>query len=117
VGLINLEPALEPGEQERWRRPAALCLADATVAGTLHLTSLGLVFVPNRLNRPGRRQQLRIPAAQISEAGVAHGQLSLANRNNGGMRPRLRILTDAHETQLFLINHPEQVAAELEALL
>ena len=117
MGLINLEPRLGDGEQEAWRRPAMWCLDRSTLAGTLHLTSSALIFVPNRLNLRRHLEQTRIDLTDVTAITVAPPQRTLANRRNGAMRPRLRIATSTGESHLVVVNHPDQVAAELQPLL
>jgi ribosomal protein L17 len=117
MGLINLEPTLRVGEEVQWRRPAAHSLEDRAVTGTLFLTTLGLVFMPNRLNRRRDLVSERIPHDDIVEVGVEDRAPSLASRKNGGLQRRLRVQTRHGDVHLFVIRHPDEVAAELgEAL-
>jgi hypothetical protein len=117
MGLINLEPTLHPGEEVRWRQPAAHSLEDRTVAGVLYATSDGLVFMPNRLNRRRYLVSTRIPGAQIASVDTAGPVRSVSARKNGGLRRRLRVTVHDGEPELFVINHPERVARELRRLL
>jgi hypothetical protein len=112
MGLINLEPTLHDGEQVLWRRPAALSLSDRMVAGTLHVTTESVLFMPNRFNRRRDIVSTRIPNAQVSSVDTLDPVVSLAAKRNGGMRRRLRVRF-GQEALLFVINHPEQVAGEL----
>jgi hypothetical protein len=116
MGLINLEPTLHQGEEIEWRRPAALSLASRTVPGTLYLTSVALLFMPNRLNRRRDIVSTRIPREQIEAVETAEPVVALASQRNGALRRRLRVKT-ADATLLFVINHPEQVAAEISSAL
>ena len=116
MGLINLEPTFHEGEELLWRRPAARSLTDRTVAGMLFLTSIGVVFMPNRLNRRRYIVSIRIPHEQIESVDTLAPVLARASRRNGGLRRRLRLAT-AEETLLFVINHPEQVADEISSAL
>jgi hypothetical protein len=116
MGLINLEPTFHDDEELLWRRPAARSLADRTVAGMLFLTSIGVVFMPNRLNRRRDIVSIRIPHDQIESVDTISPVLSRASRRNGGLRRRLR-MTTPDETLLFVINHPEQVADEINSAL
>jgi hypothetical protein len=116
MGLINLEPTFHEGEELLWRRPAARSLTDRTVAGMLFLTSIGVVFMPNRLNRRRYIVSVRIPHDQIESVDTLAPVLARASRRNGGLRRRLR-MTTADETLLFVINHPEQVADEISSAL
>ena len=116
MGLINLEPTFHEGEELLWRRPAARSLTDRTVAGMLFLTSIGVIFMPNRLNRRRDIVSVRIPHDQIASVDTLAPVLSRASRRNGGLRRRLR-MTTVDETLLFVINHPEQVAAEISSAL
>ncbi|HTW12234.1 MAG TPA: hypothetical protein VME01_05800 [Solirubrobacteraceae bacterium] len=115
VGLINLDPPLEPGERVLWRRPAALCLPGSTVAGTLHLTTDGFLFMPNRLNRRRNSNPTRITAQTVLGIDVAPPTRTLNAQRNGGLRARLRISAQ-DGVHLFVINHPQQVAEQLQAL-
>lgn len=112
MGLINLEPTLHEGEQVLWRRPAALSLSERMVAGTLHLTSESVLFMPNRFNRRRDIVSTRIPVTQITGVDTLDPAMSLAAKRNGGMRRRLRVRV-GQEALLFVINHPEQMAGEL----
>ena len=112
MGLINLEPTLHDGEQVLWRRPAGLSLSDRMVAGTLHVTSESVLFMPNRFNRRRDIVSTRIPVTQITSVDTLDPAMSLAAKRNGGMRRRLRVRF-GQEALLFVINHPEQVAGEL----
>lgn len=116
MGLINLEPTFHEGEELLWRRPAARSLADRTVAGVLFLTSIGVVFMPNRLNRRRDIVSVRIPHDRIENIDTVAPVLARASRRNGGLRRRLRVTT-ADEALLFVINHPEQVADEISCAL
>ena len=116
MGLINLEPTLHDGERVIWKRPAMLALSDHTVPGLLHVTSEAVLFMPNRFNRRRDIVSTRIPVGQIAGVDPLEPVMSLAARRNGGMRRRLRVRT-AEEALLFVINHPEQVAAQLTAAL
>jgi hypothetical protein len=116
MGLINLEPTFHEGEELLWRRPAARSLTDRTVAGMLFLTSIGVIFMPNRLNRRRDIVSVRIPHDQIEGVDTLAPVLARASRRNGGLRRRLR-MTTADETLLFVINHPEQVADEISSAL
>ena len=116
MGLINLEPTFHEGEELLWRRPAARSLADRTVAGVLFLTSIAVVFMPNRLNRRRYIVSVRIPHDQIESVDTLAPVLARTSRRNGGLRRRLR-MTTVDETLLFVINHPEQVAAEISSAL
>lgn len=112
MGLINLEPTLHDGERVLWRRPAALSLSDRMVAGTLHVTSEAVLFMPNRFNRRRDIVSTRIPSGEITGVDTLDPVMSLAAKRNGGMRRRLRVRF-GQEALLFVINHPEQVADEL----
>lgn len=112
MGLINLEPTLHEGEQVRWRRPAALSLSDHVVAGLLYVTSEALLFMPNRFNRRRDIVSTRVPVGQVTAVDTLGPVRSLAAKRNGGMRRRLRVRC-GQEALLFVINHPEQAAAEL----
>ncbi len=116
MGLINLEPTLREGELVQWRRPAALCLDDRTVSGTLLATTLGLVFMPNRLNRRRYLVSQRIPYLDLIEAGVEERTRSLAARRNGGLQRRLRLSTRHGDSFLFVIRRPDGVAGEVVEL-
>jgi hypothetical protein len=116
MGLINLEPTFHEGEELLWRRPAARSLTDRTVAGMLFLTSIGVIFMPNRLNRRRDIISVRIPHDQIESVDTLAPVLARASRRNGGLRRRLR-MTTAEETLLFVVNHPEQVADEISSAL
>lgn len=117
MGLINLEPTLHPGEEVRWRRPAARSLSDRTVAGTLYLSTHGIVFMPNRLNRRRDLVSMRIPSEQIADVGVADPVRSLSPKRDGSIRRRLALREHQGDLHLFVINRPEQVAGELRSLL
>lgn len=112
MGLINLEPTLHQGEQIVWRRPAALSLSDRMVAGLLYVTSEAVLFMPNRFNRRRDIVSTRVPVGQVTGVDTLNPVMSLAAKRNGGMRRRLRIRF-GQETLLFVINHPEQAAADL----
>jgi hypothetical protein len=116
MGLINLEPTLHEGELVVWRRPAARSLGDRVVAGVLYLTSEAILFMPNRLNRRRDIVSTRLPRDQIARVDTLSPAVSLASSRGGGMRRRLRVSV-ADETHLFVVNHPEQVAAELTSAL
>ena len=116
MGLINLEPTLHEGEQIIWRRPAALSLSNRVVAGVLYLTSEAVLFMPNRFNRQRDIVSTRVPLEQLTGVDTAAPVMSLASRRNGGMRRRLRIATH-EEAYAFVINHPDEVARELRAVL
>jgi hypothetical protein len=116
MGLINLDPTLHQGEEVLWRRPAARSLADRTVSGTLFLTSISVVFMPNRLNRRRDIISVRIPHEQLENIDTVSPVLARVSHRNGGLRRRLCLET-AGETHLFVINHPEQVAAEIRSAL
>lgn len=112
MGLINLEPTLHEGEQVHWRRPAALSLSDRLVAGVLYVTSESVLFMPNRFNRRRDIVSTRVPRGQITAVDTLDPAVSLAAKRNGGLRRRLRVRF-GQEALLLVINHPEQVAAEL----
>jgi hypothetical protein len=111
--LINLEPTLRDGEQIRWQRPAAYCVEGHTIAGVLFATTLGLVFMPNRLNRRRDLVSHRIPLDQLSGIGIAGRTRSLYD---GGLKRRLKVETSIGDSYLFVVNHPDQVAEELREL-
>jgi hypothetical protein len=119
MGLINLEPSWHPGEEVRWRRPAARSRDDRVVSGTLFASTLALVFMPNRLNRHRDLVSVRIPWQQVRRIDTVAPSLSIAGRAGGGLRRRLRVLSADPETgaELFVINHPEQIAIELRKLI
>jgi len=117
MGLINLEPTLHPGEEIRWRRPAARSLSDRTVAGMLYVTSHSLVFMPNRLNRRRDLVSTRIPLERIDVVDTIAPQRSLASKRSGGLRRRLLVTTLDEDEHLFVINQPDRVARELRGLL
>jgi hypothetical protein len=116
MGLINLEPTLHEGERVLWRRPAALSLSDHMVAGLLYVTSESILFMPNRFNRRRDIVSTRVPAGHVTGFDTVDPVRSLAAKRNGGMRRRLRVHFGP-EALLFVINHPEQVAAELTDVL
>jgi hypothetical protein len=116
MGLINLEPTLHEGEEIEWRRPAARSLPDRTIAGTLFLTSISVLFMPNRLNRRRYIVSLRIPHEQVEWVDTVRPPVTLKAQRSGGLRRRLRLST-AEEDHLFVINHPEQVADEIRSAL
>jgi hypothetical protein len=121
MGLINLEPTLRDGEEIRWRRPAALALDDGTVAGTLFATTLAIVFMPNRLNRRRNLVAHRIPLENVAALAIQEPTRALreagALRQAGALRHRLRIETNVGDAYLFVLNHPDEAATELQALL
>jgi hypothetical protein len=116
MGLINLEPTLHEGEAIVWRRPAAHSLRDRAVPGMLFLTSVAVLFMPNRLNRRRYIVSTRIPLDRLHAADTVGPVVAFSSKRNGGLRRRLRVTAD-DETHLFVINHPEQVAEELRAAL
>jgi hypothetical protein len=116
MGVINLEPTWRDGEEVQWRRPAARCFEDHTVSGTLFATTLGLVFMPNRLNRRRHLVSERIPRDDLVALRVEERTASLASRRNGGLQRRLRVETQHGDVHLFVIRHPDEVVTELRAL-
>lgn len=116
MGLINLEPTLHEGERIVWRKPAARSLANRTVPGLLYLTTDAVLFMPNRLNRRRYIISTRIPRERVDAVDTLAPAVALSSQRNGGLRRRLRVTAD-DETHLFVINHPEQVAAELRDAL
>ncbi len=114
MGLINLEPTLHEGEQIVWRRPAAHSLDRRAVSGTLYLTSIALVFMPNRLNRRRYIVSTRIALERLQHVDTVDPVIAMASKRNGGLRRRLRV-TSEEEALLFVINHPERVAEEIRA--
>ncbi len=116
MGLINLEPTLHEGEEVVWRRPAAKSLDSRAVAGTLYLTSVAVLFMPNRLNRRRYMVSTRIPLDRLQHADTIDPVIAIGSQRNGGLRRRLRVVTD-ESALLFVINHPERVAQELRAAL
>lgn len=116
MGLINLEPTFHEGEEVLWRRPAARSLSDRTVTGTLFLTSMSVLFMPNRLNRRRDIVSIRIPRAQVESVDTVRPVLARISQRNGGLRRRLRVTTPDEEL-LFVINHPEQAVDEIRSAL
>lgn len=116
MGLINLEPTLRDGEEVRWRRSAALCVGPRTVAGQLIATSLGLVFMPNRLNRRRDLVARRIPYGDLTEIAVQEREPSLTKlvrRDSSALQRRLRLQTRHGDTLLLVVRRPDEVVAAL----
>jgi hypothetical protein len=117
VGLINLEPTLRAGEEVLWRQAAAFCVEDHTVGGVLYATSIGLVFMPNRLNRRRDLVSQRIAREDQPNIAVAPPDRRWKTRSSGGMRHRVRVETRHGDVYLFVVNHPDQVAQQLRELI
>jgi hypothetical protein len=121
MGFLNRDPPLEPNEQIRWRKPSTLSIGQSInteVGGTLFVTTRGLVFMPNRLNPPwikGRRSAYRIPQEDISTIDVKEPDSRTPYTT--GQRRRVRVQRPDGQCDLFLMNHPDEVAAEIRSLL
>jgi len=115
MGLINLEPTLRDGEQIRWRKPAAHCVSERTVPGTLFVTTQALVFMPNRLNRRRDLVAHRIAVADVESVGVQERSATITQR--AALRRRVRVRTAIGDTFLFVVNNPDAAARELSTLL
>jgi len=84
------------------------------VGGTLFLTTLGLVFMPDRLNRPGierGKSSYRIPADDVATVDVK--ERTSRTPYTTGQRRRVCIQRRDGQCDLFLMNQPDEVAAEI----
>jgi hypothetical protein len=113
LSFLNVSPPLRPGEQIRWTRPAAYCLDTSTVGGTLSVTTLGLVFMPNRVSSQRDWGPQRLPLGDIETIDV---QERTGTPYNGGLRRRVRVRLRSGEVHLFIMKHPDETAAELRSL-
>lgn len=116
MGLINLEPTLHPGEEIRWRGPAARSRENRTVPGLIIATNQAIVFMPNRLNRRRDLISWRLSWEQVQRIDTAGPERNLAARKTGGLRRRVRVVSVENETELFVVNQPEQVSIQLRRL-
>jgi hypothetical protein len=114
LSFLNSQPPLAPGDEVRWQRPAAYCLDNSTVGGTLSVTLTQLVFMPNRMSSRRDWGPQRIGFADVSEITVMK---PTGTPYNGGLRHRVQIDTHHHERHLLIIEHPDEVAAQLRKLV
>jgi hypothetical protein len=113
MGLFNQTPPLLSGEVIRWKKPAGYSLETTAIGGTLFVTSIALVFMPNRLSSRRDWGPQRIPIDTIAKIAV---QERTGTPYNGGMRRRLRIETTSGEVHLIWVKHPDEVIPELRSL-
>jgi hypothetical protein len=115
MGLIIPTPPLDSGEVLRWTRPAGYSLETTVVGGTLYLTSKDFMFMPNVFSGRFRTWgPQRISLKRVASIGV---QERTGTPYNGGLRRRVRVELDNQEVHLFIIRHPDDVAAELRRLV
>lgn len=120
MGFINLEPTLHAGETIRWTRPAALLAEERVVRGMLFATSEGLIFMPNRLNRRRDLIAQRIRRDDLDTVAVLERERTLRGvvaRSSAALGRRLVLRSRHGDALVFVVRHPDEVAAEIRALL
>ena len=121
MGLINRRPPLQADEQIRWRSGAILANGrnvNTQVAGTLYVTTFGLLFMPNRLNLPnvkGRKAASRISLEDISAIDIKERDSRTPYTN--GQRRRVRVQRRDGQCDLFLMGQPDKIVAEMRSVL
>lgn len=104
---------LDAGETERFTILANRSSANATAGGTLVATDRRLMFRPSRIDRAFGGKVWSVPFARITEYGK---RARTWHPFNGGLRTRLRVVTDDQAEHLFVVNGLDDVIAKLQAL-
>lgn len=114
----GFENALELREDEEilWRGPAMHRVGRSWFGGRLYVSDQRLFFCPGVLVRR-RHGVLRISLAEIAGVEVAKRRLAVSAIAEGGLRPRLRIVTAAGEQHAFAMQRFNRRVGELQSLL
>ena len=107
MGIWVRDPALEQVETVLWKRAANRTQSDRrAVGGRLFLTTSRLLFEPNRLDAVTGGENWSAPLASIRSVGIEPRD---GNRLSGGLRARLRLDLADGDTELFVVNHVDDV--------
>jgi hypothetical protein len=103
----------EPGEHVVWSQGVNRTQSNSrAVGGKLFLTDRRLIFCPHLFDAATGGEPWEVRLAEISGVGIAPKTPELLS---GGIRDRLQIeLTDG-AVEPFVVNHVQQVVAQLEA--
>jgi hypothetical protein len=116
VGLLSEEPELVPGDRVRWNQSAGYSVGPTFMGGHLYITETELIYVKGRLGGTigNWGDPPRFPLSEIVGIDVMERTLT---PYDGGMRRRVRIQRDGGVEYLFIVKHPDDVAAELRHVL
>ena len=107
MGILVRGPALEQGETVRWKRAANRTQSYwRAVGGFLFLTASRLLFEPNRVDAVTGGESWSAPLASIRSVGIEPRD---GNPLSGGLRDRLRLDLADGDTELFVVNHVDDV--------
>ena len=101
------------GEAQVWS-----CAANRTqsptraVGGQLLLTNRRLLFSPHLLDYASGGAKWAVDLASITDVGI---QPKGGDRLGGGLRDRLRLQLKDGQTELFVVNHLDDVVTRLQA--
>jgi hypothetical protein len=87
------------------------------VGGGLHVTNHRLLFSPNLIDARLGGKPWSCALGDIVGVGVQHRRFSLLELFSGGLVDRVRIDLRDGRRELFVVDRPEQRAAELRSLL
>jgi hypothetical protein len=104
---------LEPGETEVLAILANKCDAWRAVGGKLVATERRVIFRPGRVDRALGSREWSVPHTRIAEIGSSPRTW---NPFNGGLRTRLRLVTDDRAEHLFVVNRLDEQIARLQQL-
>ena len=111
------KPTLEPGENivEMW-------LANRTqgfrgVGGRLYLTTHRVAFEPHQVEILLKSAPSSLPLGEVSSVELEAAEIAWAHLFDGGMRSRLKIVMKSGAVDLYVVNHPEEVAKRIQAAL
>jgi hypothetical protein len=120
MGSIDrgFENALElaSGEQIRWRGPAMFRIGRSWVGGRIYLSGERLFFCPGVVVRR-RYGVLRVPLSEVTGVEVSARRFALNAVAEGGLKPRLKVVTKGGEEHFFTMQRFHKRAGELQELL
>ena len=113
MGVLQIRPKLDPGEQLRWK-----CLANRVVGkidegGQLVVTDRRVLFQPNRVDASLGHEGWECPLGGVTAVELVGRDGSLFA---GGVRKRLGLRTE-ESLEVFVVNRVKKKMAELNALL
>lgn len=114
----GFERALElhPGEEIRWSEPGMYHVGRSWMGGRIYVSDQRLFFCPGVL---GRRAHgvLRLALADIARVDVLARNIALGAVADGGLKPRLQVVTASGEAHALTLQRFARRAPELQALL
>ncbi|MEO0415642.1 MAG: hypothetical protein AAF226_11895 [Verrucomicrobiota bacterium] len=117
MGLWIKKLALADGEEVQLELLANHSLGKRAVGGKLVITSMRIVFLPNRLDAATGGQRLEITRDQVESVGVQTKDMAISEAFSGAWRDRLAIYGKSDPFGFFVVNNAQKAVDELKGIL